>query len=199
MKRSEAYRDDHCEKCESCDFIQSIQIMMSDSDAKLEGEDKLSLLYRQTQDPLIRISLLRKSERIIGRKWKIKDPQRPISFRETSTEGLVDKIVTTKLQAFAKKVAAAINNKFAAAIQKSKTNADSVSELENTLNMWPRQLQVAVYEPLNDLTSKVGNLQKMLDESRNEVKTMRLRCEELERRLETVKNEDSNGSKLWIA
>ena len=157
MKRRIVYCDEQCEKCESCDFIQSIQIMMSDSDAKLEGEDKLSLLYRQTQDTLKAQNQLIAKIREDHRKEveEIKRSAASVSFPgKPQLEGLVDKIVTTKLQAFAKKVAAAINNKFAAAIQKSKTNADSVSELENTLNMWPRQLQVAVYEPLNDLTSK---------------------------------------------
>ena len=174
----------------SADFF---EIMSSSSDAKVE--DKLTVLYRQTQEALDAVKnhkqLIEKMREDHRKEVEeIKRDAASVSFPgKPQLEGLIDKIVTTKLQAFAKKVAAAINNKFAAAVQRSKTNEKSVSDLETTLNDWPRQLQVAVYEPLNDLTTKVGNLQKMFEESKREVDMTKAIYGELETRLEAVREE----------
>ena len=128
-----------------------MDVSSSNSDEKTE--DKLNGLYLRAQEAL---NSVQRHEKLFAKMKEdhqkeveeIKRAASSVSFPgKPQLEGLIDEIVTTKLQAFAKKVAAAINNKFSAAIQRSIKNEKSVSDLQTTLNEWPRQLQVAVYEP----------------------------------------------------
>lgn len=104
----------------------------------------------------------------------------------------IERLVTDKMRAFAKKVAEAINSKFAITVEKCRgieervaENARDVREVQETLNGWPKQLQIAVYEPLNDLTTKIGLLQKrvagMKDDKEGPSESLAKKMDEIER------------------